>query len=306
MSVCWMCGKSITEENKSYEHIFLNAIGGVLKSDRLLCKICNNKFGDSIDSSLAKALNLFANFLDIKRSDGKNPPPIDGVNELGEEYILRHGAKPEMKKPKIDDQGNIHARNKKEAQTMLRKFSNIDLNKSPEIIEHRSERINEFRSNKVKLEDEYTLSAICKMAVNFYMLHDGDRDNIINLIPYIKNNQTTKIIGFYYDHEVILKKSDQIVHGIILKSDSKNHILYAYIEFFNTVRYIVVLNDDYKCADLEIHYFFDVLERKEVCLDYHLSLSLTRITELLSEENPPYEAIQYKICQFFNLLKGSV
>lgn len=33
---CYICGKEITEENKTDEHIILNAIGGHLHSDTIL------------------------------------------------------------------------------------------------------------------------------------------------------------------------------------------------------------------------------------------------------------------------------
>lgn len=69
---CYVCDKEITSENETEEHILLNAIGGKLKSKKLICKGCNSDLGNKIDNSLARQLNPIANLLDIKRDRG-NP-----------------------------------------------------------------------------------------------------------------------------------------------------------------------------------------------------------------------------------------
>lgn len=43
MSRCYICENPITESNKSVEHVFLNSIGGRLKSEALMCRQCNTE-----------------------------------------------------------------------------------------------------------------------------------------------------------------------------------------------------------------------------------------------------------------------
>ena len=38
---CYICDEELTDTNNSDEHIILNAIGGHLHSNKLLCKRCN-------------------------------------------------------------------------------------------------------------------------------------------------------------------------------------------------------------------------------------------------------------------------
>ena len=42
---CYICDEELTDTNNSDEHIILNAIGGHLHSNKLLCKRCNNTLG---------------------------------------------------------------------------------------------------------------------------------------------------------------------------------------------------------------------------------------------------------------------
>lgn len=69
---CYFCGCTLTEQNKSMEHIVSNALGGKLKSDKLLCKKCNNDMG-CWEDELSKKLMYFITSLEIKRERGKIP-----------------------------------------------------------------------------------------------------------------------------------------------------------------------------------------------------------------------------------------
>ena len=62
---CYICGEELTKSNESEEHIIPNAIGGKLKSNKLICKKCNNQLGNDIDYKLTKQLDFFSNFLNI-------------------------------------------------------------------------------------------------------------------------------------------------------------------------------------------------------------------------------------------------
>lgn len=61
MSICYVCGNILNEKNQTEEHIFLNAIGGNLKSKNLICRECNSSFGNDIDAALAGQFNAIAN-----------------------------------------------------------------------------------------------------------------------------------------------------------------------------------------------------------------------------------------------------
>lgn len=70
MYTCYVCDDILNSENETVEHIVLNAIGGKLKSRRLICRDCNSKFGSKIDTELAKQLSSFCTLLNIQRESG--------------------------------------------------------------------------------------------------------------------------------------------------------------------------------------------------------------------------------------------
>lgn len=91
ITVLWLVFTRIV----AVSHIILNSIGGRLKSNSLICKNCNSKLGDSIDTKLSKDLNVFANLINIKRETGK-PQPFKVISKkTHEEYILKPGGVPE-------------------------------------------------------------------------------------------------------------------------------------------------------------------------------------------------------------------
>ncbi|MEN6471472.1 MAG: HNH endonuclease [Clostridiaceae bacterium] len=295
---CWMCNAEIKEENVSKEHIFLNAIGGKLRSNSLLCKTCNQNLGDSIDYELAEQLNIFTNLLDIRRDDGSLPPPIHTTSESGVDYKLLHGGKPELDKPSIRMDGrNIHiiARSTQEANKLMRgykrKYPEIDVAKIAAHMEHKKRYLNEYLGIECELGGKARLS-VCKTAINFYILKGGDRRCISHLIPYVQGCHSDDVVGFFYNHEVIQKNPGQIIHAIILIGNPDTHILYAYVEFFNAVRYIILLNDHYDAAEISSSYFFDVLEGQEVKLNYWINLTKEQIKNLLEIGNIPYQKVK--------------
>jgi hypothetical protein len=52
MATCYTCRGQVNRKNQSWEHIIPSALGGSLRSRRILCKSCNEKAGASIDQAL--------------------------------------------------------------------------------------------------------------------------------------------------------------------------------------------------------------------------------------------------------------
>lgn len=58
-------------ENKSEEHIIPNSIGGKIKSYWLLCRNCNSRFGNTIDSDFARSYEDIVAMINLKRDQQK-------------------------------------------------------------------------------------------------------------------------------------------------------------------------------------------------------------------------------------------
>ena len=92
---CFICGADLSEENSSDEHILLNALGGHIHSNKLICKACNSAFGRTSDEELAKEMRFFASYLDVPRQRGKNQK----VRTLDEKYDMMPGGIPVLRNP---------------------------------------------------------------------------------------------------------------------------------------------------------------------------------------------------------------
>ncbi|TAL32267.1 MAG: HNH endonuclease [Phenylobacterium sp.] len=82
---CLFCDNKLDAATKP-EHVLLNALGGRKTSKKLICSVCNNEFGGSIDAALANQVPLLRNLLQLYSGTGKPPPTIKGV-KAGDEVV---------------------------------------------------------------------------------------------------------------------------------------------------------------------------------------------------------------------------
>lgn len=278
MANCYVCGEEITKDNRTKEHILLNAIGGRLKSRSLICITCNSTFGHDIDDALATQLNFLANQLNISRDDGNPPQPISAVSESGMKISVNPGGKPVVTKPewnvkKIGEQFhvNVKARTMKDARNALKaikkELPQIDIDETlKQYVKNTSDYMDEKAIFEIQFGGEAAFRSVCKMATNFYMYKGGDRQRIQHLLPYIQNGTGLSPVWFYYNgqEDVISKEPKQVVHGLVVCGDSNQRMLWSYIELFNAFRFVVVLNDQYDGDDFCHSYVYDVLNVCEI------------------------------------------
>lgn len=196
---CYLCGKQLTDDNKSDEHIILNAIGGHLYSYTLLCKDCNSKLGEKADAKLAEDLSFFTDMLQVKRSRS-NPHKQVMKNEAENEFVVHDaGAKYNLRKPsaKLEKEGeavilHITARNKDEVKGLLKKCVNsgkITQKQADDIIAKASMSEHRPMMNKTTSITTEAFPSIVKSAVNFYLDLFHEIKTIKHLIPYIKGER---------------------------------------------------------------------------------------------------------------------
>lgn len=305
MSKCYICGDEIVTDNESEEHIVLNAIGGTLKSKNLICKKCNSVFGENIDAELANQLNFVSNMLDIQRDRKPVPNLRATLSKTGEPMLVQPGGKPARIKPEISEEIgeedkkviNIKAPDYKSMRKTLnglkRKHNlNIDIDKAMENAEKGKEYLDEELKISIKLGGDKAFRAVCKMAVNFYMLKGGERTVIEHLIPFIKGEDNIKCVSYYYDDvNIISKDEDEILHSIIIKGDVNEGILYAYIELFNFYKFVILLNDNYEGESIYFDYYFNVLQRIEISKTNNFNICKEKIISLIKDYKDQKEEI---------------
>ncbi|PKV49215.1 HNH endonuclease [Aquimarina sp. MAR_2010_214] len=291
---CYNCTEEINRENQSLEHIIPNACGGRLTSRDLLCKECNSYFGEKWDAALAKTTNAFANLLMITRDRGE-PQSEKGVGlRTQEEFKLPPGKPPVLSKPTIiEDLKNgeieIHANSEKELRKVLegykRTYPEIDVEKALASTEHKREYFDQAVNLKVHIGGPEVLKAIVKIAVNFFIHKGGGRDDIKHLLPYLKGTKELNIVWLYHPEERVYAAGiKEVPHVIKIIGDPKEGVLYAYVELFDTHSFIVLLNENYKDAPVDLDYVFDVVSQTSKENVTKLTLVKNDIIEILKQK----------------------
>jgi hypothetical protein len=319
ISKCYICNKNIIAKHSYDEHIILNALGGNLTSKSLICRPCAVSF-DKIDAALAESLNLFGLLLGITRKRGTNPSILVSTIDTGEEIYLESGGKPVLPKKSIiiinnldnSEQPFLYIKAKDEAQLrealkgIKRKYSFLDVE---EIVKSAVSQQMHISPVRIKiLFDDKSLRSVCKMAINFYMYHNGKRDLITHLIPYIKGEcKKNKYVNYYYPDELIVTSNlkESFIHTLFIKGDPQEKILYGYIELYNAFRLIVLLSDSYEESFLQEAYSFDVISREKVDREININLTRKEILDLVNNSEPPVKTVE-KIAIAVKDLKNAI
>lgn len=246
---CYICGTEITHENYSDEHIIINAAGGRLKSKTLICRQCNSDFGEKIDNALATQLNFFANQLMIKRERGE-PRPIVGKNEATKEEMrfLPDGTIiPHRLQYKETVEGNSvnisiivrdDAELKKMAIDIARKYPQL---KEEEIIKaavHKESYMDGYITFNLEICSPEVFRAVCKCAVNYFMYKKGNVEYIQPLLNYIKGTEDKDIVWMHYKDNLYDLNDQECFHTLHLRGNPLERVLYCYVDYFNTYKYI--------------------------------------------------------------------
>lgn len=275
MSRCYLCKNEITDENVSIEHILPNAIGGRLKSSSLICKECNSKFGDSSDACLAKQLEFFANQLNIKRERGSVQNGEMTRESTGETYLVSPEGDLVPRKPLIEEResnGNLEiyvkANDEKTIESILiglkRKYPKLDITKFKDALRHEVEYIDEPLHGTISIDGKKIFPAILKIAVNYYIEKGGDIEFVDSAIEDLKNNQTHRVDLIIKEDLVVESDSEDVLHYIFINGCREKKKLYAIIELYSSVQFVVKLSDNYNGENVQHLYVFDVLKRREI------------------------------------------
>ncbi|MCL2408107.1 MAG: 23S rRNA (uracil(1939)-C(5))-methyltransferase RlmD [Oscillospiraceae bacterium] len=301
---CYVCDEFL-DKNTHLEHIIPNAIGGFLKSKKLICNACNGKLG-KIDSKLSDQLLFISNMIGIKRDRGKSPSfqTSDGIGYIkpGGEFILH---KPTIRRREIkileggaEISANISAPPSKMDEQIKSIENELRQKGVPE--EKISEVINTANAARIRYYQKNSTSisfdlgddgfrAITKIAVNFFIHKGGDAKHIKHLLPYIQNNEEIECVNFYYpEMEIIENRDNDILHSIIIIGNKKQKLLYAYVELFNFHKCVVLLSTEYEGDCFCENYFLNVLNAPNTTSKkFNLCISKKALINAVQEKEFP-------------------
>ncbi len=296
MAKCFICGAELTSENKSQEHILLNALGGTLTSKNLLCKHCNATLGSDMDDVLAKQLQPFALLLNVSRDRGSTPAMTAIHTQTKEKILILPGGKPAMNNPCVhffEENGEkryrIVARDKGEAARIFKGIKKKYPGASIEHFEEKWEPFNEKVSFQTSFGGDAFLS-VCKTAICYYLYCRGELSEIQPFITRWLDKDIWDDCNFcYIDKPVVSKAENTICHSLVMVGDSENRLLYAYIELFDFYRVLVLLSEHYTGPEEKSIYCYDLIRKTVVEANIEMQLSRQNIKEILAKDTAEFE-----------------
>lgn len=297
---CYLCGKELTDENSSSEHIIPNALGGKLTA-KILCKGCNGDLGSSFDSCLTKSLEWFSCKVNHGRSRGTVQPVkvnIDGIDV----FALPGGNYEGIQVEKVKDNHyqisalgeNARSLTKKKAKEIILKAAkrynwdkdkiNKQLEKSNSNIENNIKQIEHPIVNfSLQFGGKNSLLSVLKTAINYAVITGVDLNYLqeaINVLKENNDNDFKLFVNIFYPKNIFPEES--IYHTLLLKGDPQRGVLYCLLSFYGVFNAIVLLSSNYNGEHILHSYCYDIWNEKEVPFSVNPCLTKKEITDALS------------------------
>lgn len=269
-SNCIFCGVDISK-NYSTEHIIPANIGGKLKSNKIVCRKCNNILGTEIDDELYNKFGIFDDLLELKKERGKTAKVIAEYD--GKKYRLKRG-EPVLDAPYPKYENNkiksMVYPNKQVARKQLKKKKrkNPSINIDSLIKKAIVEKVKFLKPLTIKIDGigEKTWRICGKIVYEFL------RDTVDWYIPsnslfieFIKGNLTPKdypICFGYIDFNALDKNNDNIYHIIVVEGREDENIVIGYLEIFNFLKIVMLIDDNYKSTSFLKGYYHDLIAQQ--------------------------------------------
>ncbi|MCK2184672.1 HNH endonuclease [Halomonas sp. YJPS3-2] len=256
---------------KHDEHIIQQAIGGVLKSNNILCETCGEILGRAVDAPFSMMFDSICTRLDIKKDRGNNKGTAKGVvfsnrdaygNDLSGVEVFWKDSKVTPVKPihkYSPDNSKVvvyaSAKQLKSYKERVRKEvdERYDDGCKPEIVV--CDDLSGVITYPLELDDEAFKKGFAKIAIGFASRVGVDRD-VLNLVLDVEQNKikdNVSLLPFYpkgvFD-DIVERDKKNIRHYpshtlILFTAASRTNLLVCYVELFSTFQFYVILSDQY-------------------------------------------------------------
>lgn len=290
---CYRCGAELTILNRSPEHIIQQAIGGTIVGWELLCRPCNNIFGEEIDAPFTHFTSYLYRLALQARPTARNKDRLVGVTESG----AKIGFGRDMRMDTL-------------VQIDLADGTSVSFSAKPEDAERKAlEKLQELKNERPEIDSEKVLAnavrgenvmeelvyftnhdtktsmnggpsffrGIKKIAVNFYIHKGGQQEYVQDVIEQIKQGVPAhhKISTFYYPSFPPVHKlgEEEVSHIIKLVGNPKLGLLYCYVELFNIAHSLILLNEEYDGPLIDEQYCHDVITNVDLQKPMRIPLS---------------------------------
>ena len=267
---CIFCPTQL-EEDPSDEHVIAENIGGKLHSRNLICKNCNSLFGAKLDENLRKKFEVISFWINF-RKDTKRSKNLE-LKLDNKDYILSKNGRPKLKHPIIKE---INGKNEPTAfSTMedVKKYYQNQRNVEYDI----QEIIKSYRPSikdgitifkkKIKKEDNFTWRACGKIIYEFLCLIKKDYQPSSNkFIDFVMGRLAPEefpISIALFEYNQIEKNRDRIYHTIIIEGRKVENIVIGYLELFDSLKVLMLIDEDYKGDSFLIGHYHDLIKNNK-------------------------------------------
>lgn len=255
--ICALCSSTLSNKNKTKEHIIPNAIGGRKKTTGFICEDCNNKFGETWDAELAKQLNWFSLAIGISRERGEAPrQAVQTVS--GERFWLLSNGTLVPEKPTYTEEdlgGRIAIKMtspnienaEKRLKGVARKYPKFDVQKALDELEIKTSFLDSPLLVSLSLGGSDAGRSLVKTAFAFASECGVDHDQCEKAAGYLLDESMTAIpFGFSYIADLVSNRpKENVFHCVSLHADPKIKRIWSYVEYFGLFRVIVLLGEKY-------------------------------------------------------------
>lgn len=275
---CYACTAKLTDLNRSNEHILPNGIGGRLKSPRLLCKTCNNKFGKKYEAEFVEQLRIFAARLPIKRQRGENRKLLTKDQNTGYDIVMDDKGNAALAHVEIEERpskqngGRLRmiAPDEEAARTVIDTYK-AKFRDGVEFEEIKSSEMGDVRLS-CQLGGKSFFKSAQKCFLNLFLHEGGERQCIEKEIHAVFDHSGKPRVSFYSDDQSFVLGT-MLRHVIAVIGRPEESLLFGYAEFFSGIRVIGVLNDKYDGPAMCVTHAIDPIAGAVAQAKVHANLS---------------------------------
>lgn len=291
---CYACSVELTSSNESEEHILPNAIGGRLKSKQLLCRKCNNDFGNKHEAEFADQLRFFSGRLPIKRDRGDNQKfrTIDKktglpvvIDEQGK-VTLAHVVMLEKPDPVKGGQLKFMAPDEESAKKVVERYKQKFPKAKIEIgaLQSPEKNPNDHIDITAQLGGLSFLKTAQKCLLNLFVHEGGDRTYIRQEADELFENANYEPRIWFLSDLQDRKPTMCPPHVLAVFGRPEESILFGYVEFFGGIRLVGVLNDSYQGPPIYFTHSVDpVLGSIQKC-DVDIQITREQLLDIVNQK----------------------
>lgn len=308
--LCYACSEAITSLNQSFEHILPNAIGGRLKSKDLLCRTCNNEFGQKYESTFIEELRFFSGRLPLKRERGENQKfkTIDKKTNLPI-YIDDHGKislahTVFLEKPDPINGGSfrVKAPNQYEADKIIDRYKEKYPLAKFQIETQNETNLESFVEVGGGIGSLSFFKTALKTMMNLFVFAGGSPEDVKIEASKLFFTDVEPRVWFLWDDQ---NRKEKLVHIVSVFGRPEEKILFGFLELFGGIRIIGVLNDNYSGPDINSAYAVDPIIGSNLDCTTDVNLTRSQILQIVGEKKLDNESFSRQLGLIESAIKGT-